>query len=90
MQAISRVVGDCATKVGSLCARFVDMGAPYKTQLENGLSKLFNLRGQTIDVSDQAVFTLKYLVLHDEEGKKTNVINALIESQWQSYRFFHS
>ena len=44
-----------------------------KTQVENGLSKLFGFRGQTIDVSDQAVFTLKYLVLHDEEGKKTNV-----------------
>ena len=59
------------------------MVSPVKTQVENGLNKLFNLRGQTIDLSDQAVFTLKYLVLHDEEGKKTNVINALIEAQWQ-------
>ena len=49
-----------------MCARFVDTGVPVKTQVENGLSKLFNLRGQTIDVSDPAVFILKYLVLHDE------------------------
>ena len=56
---ISRGGGDCATKVGALWARFVDMGAPVKTQAENGLSNLFNFRGQTIDVSDQAFFILK-------------------------------
>ena len=28
LQAISRGEVDCTTKVGSLCARFVDMGAP--------------------------------------------------------------
>ena len=37
--AISRVGGDCTTKVGALCARFVDMGSPVKTQVKNGLSK---------------------------------------------------
>ena len=58
--------GDCATKVGSLCSRFFDMGAPVKTHVENGLSKIFDLRGHTIDVSDQAVFILKYLGIHDE------------------------
>ena len=41
VQAISRVVQDCATNVGSLCACFVDMVALVKTQVENGLSKLF-------------------------------------------------
>ena len=36
-----------------MCACFVDMGAPVKTQVVNGLSKLFNIWGQTIEVSDQ-------------------------------------
>ena len=31
-----------------------------KTQVENGLCKLFDVLGQTIDVSDQAVFVLNY------------------------------
>ena len=39
VQAISRV-GDCATKVGAMCAHFFDMWAPVKTQVENGLRKL--------------------------------------------------
>ena len=46
------------------------MGSPAKTQVENGLRKLFNFRSQTIDVSDQAVFVLKDSVIHDEEEKK--------------------
>ena len=66
VQAISRVGGDCDTKVGSLCARFVDMGSPVKTQVENGLSELFDFQGQTIDVPYQAVFILKDSGLHDE------------------------
>ena len=66
VRSISIGGGDCTTKVGDLCARFVDMGAPVKTQVENGLSKLFDLRCQTIDVYDQAVFTLKCLGLRDE------------------------
>ena len=33
VQAISIGVGDCATNVGALCARFVDMGAPVKNQV---------------------------------------------------------
>ena len=45
VQAISRGEVDCTTKVGSLCARFVDMGAPVKTQVENGLSKIFDFWG---------------------------------------------
>ena len=59
VQAISIGGRDCATKVGSVCACFVDMGSPVKTQVENGLSKIFDFRGQTIDVSNQAVFILK-------------------------------
>ena len=65
MQDISRGGGECATKVGALCAQFVDMGSPVKTQVENGLNKLFYFQGQTIDVSDQSIFTLNYLGLHD-------------------------
>ena len=42
------------------------MGVPVKTRVENGISKLFNLRGQTIDKSDQAVFILKDSGLRDE------------------------
>ena len=66
VQSISRGGGDCVTKVGALCARFVVMGAPVRTKVENGTGKLFDLQGQTIDVSDQAVFILKDLGLHDE------------------------
>ena len=58
-RTISRGGGDCATKFGALFACFVDMGSPVKTQVENGFSKLFDLGGETIDVSDQAVFILK-------------------------------
>ena len=59
VQAISRGGGDCTTKVGAICAHFVDMRAPVKTQVGNGLSKIFNFRGQTIDVSDIDFITLK-------------------------------
>ena len=64
------------------------MVSPVKTQVENGLSKLINLFGQTIDVSDQALFTLKDSGLHDEEGKKTNVSDLLTVGQRPSGRFF--
>ena len=47
-------------------AFLVDMGPPVKIQVENGLSKLFDFRGQTVDVSDQAVLILKDLGLCDE------------------------
>ena len=43
VQAISRIVGDCPTKIGDMCACFFDMGATVKTQVENGLIKLLNL-----------------------------------------------
>ena len=64
------------------------MGAPVKTQVENGLSKIFNFRVQTIDVSDQAVFILKDSFLHDEEGKKTNLSDPLTTAQRGSGHFF--
>ena len=80
VQAISRGGGDCATKVGYHCSCFVDMVAPVKTQVENGLRKISELRGQTIDVSDQTVLTLKYSDIHDEEGKKTNISDLLKET----------
>ena len=64
VQAISRGGGDCNTKVGALCARFVDMVASVKTQVGNGLCKLFDFRVQTIDVYEQSVLILKYTGLH--------------------------
>ena len=63
------------------------MGAPFKTQVDNDLSRISNLLGQTIDVSDQAVFILKDLGLHDEEGNKTNVSKPLTVAQKSSVRF---
>ena len=77
VQAISIVGVDCDTKVGSLCARFVDMRAPVKTQVENGLSEIFDFQVQTTDVSDQAVFILKDSGLIDDKGKKINTSNLL-------------
>ena len=70
VQSISRGGGDCATNVGSVCAIFFDIGAPVKTQVENGLSKLFHFRGWTIDVSDQVIFILQDSGLQNEEEKK--------------------
>ena len=66
------------------------MGAPVKTQVKNGLRKLFNFRVHTIDVSDQAVFILKDSGLHNEEGDKTKVSNPLRTAQrrWGSFLSF--
>ena len=86
-QAISRVGRDCNTKVGELCSRFVDMGSPVETQVENGISKIFDLLGHTIDVYNQSIFILKDSGLHDEEGKKTNISNLLTADQRRSGRF---
>ena len=52
-----------------------------KTRVENALNNLFNFQVQTTDVSDQAVSTLKYLGLHYEKGKKTNISDPLTETQ---------
>ena len=41
------------------------------------LNNLFGLRGQTIDVYDQAVFTIKYSGIKYEEGKKINISDLL-------------
>ena len=51
------------------------------------LSKLFDLRGQTIDVYDQAVLILKYLCINDKKGKKKNVSDPLTADQRRSGRF---
>ena len=86
VQAISRGVGDCVKKVGALCDRFVDMRALIKNQVDNGLRKLFDFWGHTIDMSDQSVFILKYSVHNDDERNKTNVSNPLTSSQRSSGR----
>ena len=57
------------------------MGAPVKTEVVNGLKNLFGFQGETIDVFDQAVFTLKYSGLHDKEGKKINISYPLTVTQ---------
>ena len=59
VQVISRRGGYCVAKVGALCSCFYDIGSPVKTQVKNGHNKLFVFRVETIDVSDQTVFTLK-------------------------------
>ena len=46
---------------------FVDMGVLVKTQVKNGLDKLFDFCGQKNDMSDQAIFTLADTCIHDEE-----------------------
>ena len=69
LQAIARGGGDYSTKVGALCARFPDIGGPTKTQVENGLHKLFNFREQKIDMSDPNVFLLSDAKLHGERGR---------------------
>ena len=66
VQDVSRWVGYWSTKVGALCDSFVDMGDPVKIQVGNGISKLFDFRGQTVDLSDQAIFIFKYFGLRYE------------------------
>ena len=53
----------------------------------NGLSKLFDLRGKTIDTSDQDVFTLKDSGLRDKEGNKINTRDPLTAAQRRSGLF---
>ena len=84
VQAISRGEGYCDTKVGALCARFVERGYSVKNQVENGLIKRFDLWGQTINTSDQYIFTLKDSGLHDEEGNKINTSDPLTAAQRRS------
>ena len=81
VQAISRGGRECATKVRSPCTRLFDMVSQVKTQMENDMSNRFDFWGQTIDTSNQAVFTLKNYGIHDEEVKKINISDPLTESQ---------
>ena len=52
------------------------------------MNNIFHLRGHTIYVSDQAVFTLKYLVIHDEEGKKINISDLITATRRRQGCFF--
>ena len=72
--------GRLCRKGRSHVCRFFYMGSPVKTHVENGLNNIFNLRGQTIGVSDQAVITLKDSSFYDEEGRKPNTSKLLTES----------
>ena len=55
-----------------------------KTQLENGLSKIFGFQEKTIYISDQSIFTVKDSGLHDEEGNKINISDLLTAAKRQS------
>ena len=66
------------------------MESPVKTQVENGISRIFDLRGQTIDISDQAVSILKDSGLYDDEGKNTNGCDPLTADHSSSGRLFIS
>ena len=66
------------------------MGVLVKKYVENGLSELFNLWVQTINVSDQAIFTLNDLSFHDGEKEKTNIRDPITVGHRQSGRFFLS
>ena len=82
-----RGVGDCATKFGSLCANFIDMGPPVKNQVEIEFSKLFYFQGQKIGVSDESFCTLKDSNLCDKEGKVINISDPLGKTQRQLSHF---
>ena len=56
----------CDTNVGSTCSRCVNIGAQVKTQVGNGLYKLFDFWIQNIGVSDQGFFFFTYMGLHNE------------------------
>ena len=56
--------------------------------MENGLSKIFDLWGRNIDVSDQAIFILKESSIRDEEGKKIDIGDLITSTQRQPCRFF--
>ena len=63
------------------------MVSPLKTQVVNGLDRLFGLWGHNIDVSDQDVFILKNTGLRNDEGKKINISNPLTVYQRRSGYF---
>ena len=63
------------------------MGSTVKNQVDNRIFKIFTFRGQNIDVSDQTIFTLKYLGLHDEEGKTIIISDPLTVNQKRSGSF---
>ena len=44
---------------------------------------MFDFQGQSIDVSEQAIFTLKYSGFRYEEGNKIDISNLLIATQSQ-------
>ena len=55
--------------------------------MKNGLSKIFNFWGHTINTFDQVVFILKDSGLHDEQGKKINTSKPLTAAQRRSDNF---
>ena len=87
VQDIARGGGDFFTKVEALCAGFVDMGDPVKTQVENWISKIFDFWGHIIDVYDQDILILNDQGIHYEERKKNNVSDHPTVGQRRSIRF---
>ena len=73
MQDISQGGGCYTTDVGYICAHFFNMADTAKTQAENFMNKLFGFWGQNIDLSDQDVFVVTNVELHDQEGRNTTI-----------------
>ena len=69
VQYISWGWGDCDTKFVALRDRFFETRYPEKHRYENGLFKIFDLREQNVDVSNQAVFFLHSRVSMTKRGK---------------------
>ena len=67
VQDISLGGGYYATKVGSLWTHFFDIEYLVKNQAESGMDKIFNFRGQNIDVYNQAIFILTYTGIQYKE-----------------------
>ena len=55
-----------------------------KNKVGNGMNKLFNFRGQIINVSYRDIFALTYEVLHDKEWKNNNRIPIVSRSNTNS------
>ena len=77
-----------------MCAHFVDMVTPVKTQVVNGMEKLFDFQGDIIYISDQAFFVWTNMRLYDEEGERkfdqTTYINTEARRMFLSFMvIFH-
>ena len=87
VQAISIGGGDCATNFGDLCACFFIWEPRLKSRCKMVSLRSFVSEGRPLMCLNEPFFTLKDLVIHYEEGNKTNVRKLLTAGQRQSGRF---